>query len=128
MVLVDTSVWIRSMAGKEPFRTIVDRLLDRESVLGHELVYGELLIGDAGARSAMLTHYRRFSYVESVPHEEVVALVRERRLFGRGVGWIDAHLLASSLVSRAQLYTADAPLAGIARGLGIAYAPAQARP
>jgi hypothetical protein len=72
----------------------------------------------------MLTHYRRFSYVESVPHDEVVALVRARRLFGRGIGWIDAHLLASSLVSGAQLYTADVPLAGIARGLGIAYAPA----
>ena len=122
MVLVDTSVWIRSLAGKEPFRTIVDRLLTNESVLGHELVYGELLIGDPGARSATLTHYLRFSYASSVPHEEVVALIRARRLFGRGIGWIDAHLLASSLVSGARLFTADAPLAAIARDLGIAYA------
>jgi predicted nucleic acid-binding protein len=51
----------------------------------------------------------------------VVALVRARRLFGRGIGWIDAHLLASSLVSGARLYTADAPLAGVARDLAIAY-------
>jgi predicted nucleic acid-binding protein len=121
MVLVDTSVWIRSFAGKEPFRTIMDQLLTDESVLGHELVYGELLIGDPGARSAMLTQYLRFSYASSVPHEEVVALVRARRLFGRGIGWIDAHLLASSLVSGARLYTADAPLAGVARDLAIAY-------
>jgi predicted nucleic acid-binding protein len=122
MVLVDTSVWIRSLAGKEPFRRRVDRLLADESVLGHELIYGELLIGDPGARSATLTHYRRFSYAASVPHEEVVVLVRARRLFGRGIGWIDAHLLASALVSGARLYTVDAPLAGIARELGLAYA------
>jgi predicted nucleic acid-binding protein len=123
MVLVDTSIWIRSLAGKEPFRTIVDRLLADESVLGHELVYGELLIGDPGARSATLTHYLRFSYASAVPHAEVVALLRARRLFGRGIGWIDAHLLASSLVSGARLYTADGALAGIAQDLGIAYAP-----
>lgn len=121
MVLVDTSVWIRSLAGKEPFRKRVDRLLADESVLGHALVYGELLIGDPGARSAMLAHYSRFSYAASVPHEEVIALVRARRLFGRGIGWIDAHLLASSLVSGARLYTVDGPLAGLARELGVEY-------
>lgn len=122
MVLVDTSVWIRSLAGKEPFRGIVDRLLADERVLGHELVYGELLIGDPGARSAMLAQYVRFSYAASVPHAEVMALVRARRLFGRGIGWIDAHLLASALVSGALLYTADGPLAAIARELKIAHA------
>ena len=120
MVLVDTSVWIRSLAGKEPYRASLDRLLADESVLGHELVYGELLIGDPGARSATLTHYRRFSYAASVAHEEVVALVRARRLFGRGIGWIDAQLLASMLVAGARLYTADTSLAAIARDLGVA--------
>ncbi len=122
MVLVDTSVWIRALAGKEPYRTIVDQLLADESVFGHELVYGELLIGNLGARTAMLTHYRSFNYAASVPHEDVVALVRTRRLFGRGIGWIDAHLLASSLVSGVRLYTVDGPLAQIARDVEIAYA------
>jgi len=57
-----------------------------------------------------------------VPHQEVVAFVRERKLHGRGIGWIDAHLLASALVARVQLWTADAPLRATAEELGIAYA------
>lgn len=56
-----------------------------------------------------------------VPHTEVVAFVRERKLNGRGIGWIDAHLLASSLVGRLKLWTADSPLATVATELGIAY-------
>jgi predicted nucleic acid-binding protein len=122
MVLVDTSVWIRSLAGKQPFRSSVDRLLADERVLAHDLVYGELLVGDLGGRTAMLTAYARFNYAASVPHDEVVALVRARRLFGRGIGWVDAHILASSLVSPARLYTVDGPLATLARELGVAHA------
>ena len=56
-----------------------------------------------------------------VPHGDIVAFVRERRLHGRGVGWVDAHLLASALVGRLQLWTADSRLATLAEELGIAY-------
>ena len=56
-----------------------------------------------------------------VPHGDVVAFVRERRLHGRGVGWIDAHLLASALVGRLKLWTTDPRLATLAEELGIAY-------
>jgi hypothetical protein len=48
MVLVDTSVWIRFLAGREPYATELDSLLERDEVAGHELVFGELLIGDKG--------------------------------------------------------------------------------
>jgi predicted nucleic acid-binding protein len=123
MVLVDTSVWIRSLAGRQPFRAAVDQLLRDESVLAHDLVFGELLIGDAGGRTVALTYYGRFSYATAIPHADVVTFVRERRLFGRGIGWIDAHLLASSLVSGARLYTADSHLALVADELDIAYIP-----
>ena len=53
-----------------------------------------------------------------VSHTEVVAFVRQRRLHGRGVGWSDAHLLASAL-GRLAFWTADARLAAVARQLGI---------
>jgi len=56
-----------------------------------------------------------------VPHGDVVTFVRERRLYGRGVGWIDAHLLASTLVGRLKLWTTDSRLATLAKELGIAY-------
>ena len=50
----------------------------------------------------------------------VVAFVRDRKLHGRGIGWIDAHLLASALVGRLKLWTTDPALAVLARELGIA--------
>ena len=119
MVLVDTSVWIRFLAGKEPFAAELDRLLDREEVLAHELIYGELLIGDRSGRSALLTSYEQLPRAPAIVHGEVVELVRARKLQGRGIGWIDAHLLASALVARAQLWTADAGLSRVAGELGL---------
>jgi predicted nucleic acid-binding protein len=120
-VLVDTSVWIRFLANRSPYATELEELLGRDEVSGHELVYGELLIGDTGGRMALLSNYDRIDRAPLVPHAEVVAFVHDRRLNGRGIGWIDAHLLASALVSRATLWTADLALAAIAADLGIAY-------
>jgi len=120
-VLVDTSVWIRRFAQREPFFTALDRLAAEERVAGHELVYGELLMGDTGGREAALTDYEELTFAAGVPHDEVVALVLGRRLHGRGIGWIDAHLLASAMAARMQFWTADTHLAAIAEELGIAY-------
>src|SRR5580698_10135960 len=103
MVQVDTSVWIRSLAGHAPYLADLDRLLEREEVAGHDLVYGELLIGDRGGRKTVLAAYQLIHQASSIPHPEVVAFVRERDLHGRGVGWIDVHLLASALVERLEL-------------------------
>jgi hypothetical protein len=121
MVLVDTSVWIRSLAGKAPYTARLDRLLARDEVAGHELVYGELLIGDRGGRRKLLAAYERIDQASVVPHREVVAFVRDRDLHGRGVGWIDVHLLASAIVGRMRLWTADPRFSAVARELGVAY-------
>jgi predicted nucleic acid-binding protein len=101
----------------------MDRLLARDQVAGHELVYGELLIGDRGGRKKFLSAYERMHQASMVPHHEVVALVRHRNLHGRGVGWIDIHLLASALGERLQLWTADQHFAAVAKDLGVAYKP-----
>jgi hypothetical protein len=121
MVLVDTSVWIRSLAGREPYTGELDRLLGSDEVAGHELVYGELLVGDRGGRRTVLAAYELIHQASSVPHREVVAFTRDRDLHGRGVGWIDIHLIASALVGRFQLWTADDSLAAIAKEFGVAY-------
>jgi hypothetical protein len=113
MVLVDTSVWIRAFAGQAPFLSELDELMDREDVAGHELVYGELLMGDRGGRKKFLEDYERM--------HQAVAFVRGRGLHGRGVGWIDIHLLASALAGRHRLWSADPRLAAIAEELGVAY-------
>ena len=121
IVLVDTSVWIRFLANRAPFSQGLDRLLADDAVAGHEFVYGELLVGDRGGRQELLSSYERMEQLPAVPHSDVVAFVRARKFHGRGIGWIDAHLLASALVGGAQLWTADGPLGAIADELGIAY-------
>ena len=121
MVLVDTSVWIRGLAGQEPYRAEMHRLLARKEVARHELVYGELLIGDRGGRTKFLAAYEEMYQARMVAHDEVVAFVRHRGLHGLGVGWIDVHLLASALAERMQLWTADTAFAAIAQEAGVAY-------
>lgn len=121
MVLVDTSVWVRFLAGRAPYAHALGDLLSRGEVSGHELVYGELLMGDPSGRRALLTDFPAMHQAPMVIHAEVVAFVKQRRLHGRGVGWIDAHLLASALVGRVRFWTADVRLAVVARELGIAF-------
>ena len=85
------------------------------------VVYGELLIGDKGGRKQLVAGYERMYQAPVVPHRDVVGCVRDRRLHGRGIGWIDAHLLASALVGRLRVWTTDPALATAAQELGIAY-------
>lgn len=121
IVLVDTSVWIRFLSNRAPEAAELDRLLSREDVSGHPFVYGELLVGDKGGRATFLASYAVMPQAPSVPHADVVEFVRARRLHGRGIGWVDAHLLASALVGRLALWTSDPRLAAAAGELGIAY-------
>jgi len=119
MVLVDTSVWIRFLNKRQPLATELDRLLERDEVMGHALVYGELLIGDRGGRANLLADYSAMFAAAVLPHDDVVTFVNSRRLRGRGIGWTDAHLLASAVVERARLWTADAQLASLAAEVGV---------
>jgi predicted nucleic acid-binding protein len=121
IVLVDTSVWIRFLSNRAPFAAELETLLSRDEVSGHEFVYGELLIGDKGGRMRLLTDYEQMHQAPAVLHGDVVAFVRDRRLRGRGIGWIDAHLLASALVGRLKLWTIDPALATVAKELRISY-------
>jgi predicted nucleic acid-binding protein len=121
MVLVDTSVWIRSLSGREPFISELKRLLNSDQVVCHELVYGELLIGDRGGRKKTLADIDRMYQTTLIPHMEVVAFVEKWKLHGRGVGWIDVHLLASAVVSGAKLWTADPRLSALADEFAVDY-------
>ena len=121
MVLVDTSVWIQFLANRQPYATELDRLLEAEEVAGHELIYGELLIGDRGGRKQLLAAYERMHQAAAIPHDYVVDFVRSRALHGRGVGWIDVHLLASALAGQHKLWTADPRFFAVADELGVVY-------
>ena len=124
MVLVDTSVWIRFLAGREPFASGLDELLGRDEVVGHEMVFGELLLGDiGGGRRNLLEAYTQMYRSSTVSHQEVVEFVRERRIFGRGVGWIDVNILASAVVDGFRMWTADPRFFTLADELQVAYSP-----
>ncbi len=69
----------------------------------------------------LLNSYGLISRVPDIAHAEVTAFVRTHKLHGRGIGWIDAHLLASAVVADTPLWTADERLARLAGELGIAY-------
>jgi predicted nucleic acid-binding protein len=121
MVLVDTSVWVRFLRGRLPYAAELDRLLAYGEVAAHDFVYGELLMGDSGDRGQILSNYPLFWRSATIPHGEVAAFVSDRKLKARGIGWIDAHLLASVIVERIRLWTADAALASAAEELGVKF-------
>ena len=121
--MVDTSVWIRFLANRPPYAVELDRLLAKEEAAAHDLVFGELLIGDSAGRTQLLNSYDLIYRVPPVGHADVATFVRSHKLHGRGIGWIDAHLLASAIVAGTALWTADEHLAKLASELGIAHRP-----
>ncbi len=118
MILVDTSVWISHFRSGDPR---LQALLEDEQVLTHPFVIGELACGDIRNRAEILGLLETLPHARAAEHHEVMTLVVGQRLYGRGIGWLDAHLLAAALLSRVTLWTLDRPLARIASALGIAH-------
>jgi predicted nucleic acid-binding protein len=119
LVLVDTSVWRRYFGGAASVRRLGDLLDEDGVVLVHPFVIGEMVLGGLSAREEEL--FQRLPSASMVPHEEVLGFVRQRGLMRRGIGWVDAHLLASALTSSALLWTVDADLMRAAADSGVAF-------
>ena len=119
MILVDTSVWIDHLRRGNP-RLVT--LLDDGAVLCHPFVVGELACGNLRKRTEILGLLAELPSVTVAGHKEVLRLVNERHLHGRGLGWIDVHLLAAALLTHCALLTLDKPLETQARRLGVARA------
>ena len=114
MILVDTSVWVDHLRkGEEELET----LLNEGLVLSHPFVIGELACGDLKNRDEVLSLLEALPKTGVASHEEVLHLVAKRKLYGKGLGWIDVHLLASALLSQSPLWTRDKTLASVAREL-----------
>jgi len=117
MILVDTSVWIDHFRNGNP--ELKKLLLDNE-VLIHPFIIGEIACGSLKNRAEILRLLGELPQTVSADHEEVLKLVEEKRLWGAGLGWIDAHLLASALLSRAKVLTLDKRFGKIVSALRIA--------
>lgn len=116
MVLADTSIWIWHLRSTDP---MLAGLLEGASVVTHPMVLGELSCGNPKNRKQILELLRALPSVQVATHDEVIHLVEQRKLYSRGVGWIDMHLLASSLLSGCFLLTRDKRLGDLAREVGI---------
>lgn len=119
MILVDTSVWVDHLRGEEPHLV---SLLSENQVFRHPMIIGELACGNLRNRDELLQDLKGLPAIPSASHDEVLYLIEERRLMGRGIGFIDAHLLtATALASPAKLWTKDMRLLKVAVALRLAY-------
>jgi predicted nucleic acid-binding protein len=90
-------------------------------ILGHPFVVGELACGTLENRKQILSFLSQLPPARAASDEEVLSLIESRRLMGTGLGWIDAHLAASALLSKTSLWTMDRALRRVADRLGIFY-------
>lgn len=118
MVLVDTSVWVDHLRQGVP---LLGDLLAAGEVATHPFVIGELACGHLTRRAEILNLLSALPSVELATHAEALRMVDVHRLHGRGIGWIDAHLLASALLSGTGLWTRDRKLQIVVTSLGISH-------
>jgi len=114
VILVDTSVWVDHL--RKGNRELAS-LLNEGVVLCHPFVMGELACSHLKNRDEILSLLEALPMSTVAGHEEALYLVSDRKLYGKGLGWIDIHLLASALLSKSTLWTKDKALAASARAL-----------
>jgi predicted nucleic acid-binding protein len=118
MILADTSIWVEHL--HEGSRLLA-KLLEEGMVLIHPFIIGELACGSMANRREIPDLLAALPVANLAQHTEVMRFVEKNRLYGCGIGWIDAHLLASALLSDAPILTSDRKLRRVAGSLGIAY-------
>ena len=120
MILVDTSIWVGHLRKGDDYLSL---LLDQGLVLIHPFIIGELACGSMVNRREILRLLDALPGVVAAEHTEVLRLLEVKRLYGQGVGWVDAHLLASAMISQSLVWTSDKRLHRVAESLGVAYRP-----
>lgn len=122
MILVDSSVWIDHLRAGEPALT---ELLNTGRVLAHPFVVGELACGNLKNRKAVLSLLQDLPAAPVATDEEVLFFIERRALMGRGIGYVDAHLLSTvSMAQDGRLWTRDKRLSVVAESMNLAFEPA----
>ncbi len=96
-------------------------LLDAGNILTHPYVIGELALGRWHDRERVFAELGEVAGARVAGHEDVTRLIERVPLWGRGIGWVDAHLIASALLDRLRLWTLDRRLAEVAREVGVGW-------
>ena len=118
MILVDTSVWVAHFRKANPR---LKDLLFNEEVICHPLIIGEIACGNIRDRREILSYLKMLPKAEVAQEEEILQFVESRHLFGLGIGIVDVHLLASSILTKAYIWTNDKKLQGVASHLDILF-------
>jgi predicted nucleic acid-binding protein len=124
MTLVDTSVWVDHLRRSGDPQLIA--LLKKNNVWTHPWIVGEIACGNLAHRARVLGELQKLPQLPVARDREVLLLIERRRLMGKGIGYIDAHLLTAAVTQGARLWTRDKRLATIAAALGILHTPSPA--
>jgi predicted nucleic acid-binding protein len=115
VILVDSSIWIDHIRARDE---LLATLLARHEVVAHPFVVGEVALGNIRNRDAVLASLEELPSAELATDDDVLTLIEQHRLYGRGIGYVDAHLLAAThLTPGTTLWTRDRRLRDIAAEL-----------
>ena len=118
MVLVDTSVWVSHLRDGN---VELANLLNDGRVLCHPLIVGELACGNLKDRAVILSFLQLLPMSIEAEHDEVLSFIENNRLMGKGMGYVDVHLITSAVLAGVPVWTLDKKLAQAADGLYIKY-------
>lgn len=118
MVIVDTSIWVTHL--RHGSRHLEDVLLDGQ-VMCHPFIVGELACGNIQNRKEILSLLQTLPMAPTVSLDELLYFIERKKLMGAGIGFVDAHLLASAQLADVPLWTSDKRLKGATAKLGLAY-------
>ena len=123
MILVDTSVWIDHFRKGNSY---LEKLLNDGDVICHPMIVGELACGNIKNRNeilGLLQSLPSVQQVQQVEQDEILPFIEDKKLMGKGLGYIDMHLLVSAILADAFLWTLDKRLSEISKGLkvGVSY-------
>lgn len=117
MIIIDTSVFVDFLRSGDQ---AVEKALDEARVLSHPFVIGEIALGHLRNRDEVIGLLSALPKAVAASNDEVMAFIERVSLFGRGVGYVDAHLLASARLSGVLLWTRDKRLKSVAEELSLA--------
>ena len=119
MILIDTSIWIDHLG--RPDRRLIE-LLEDGDVCCHPHVIGELALGNLRQYDLVIRYLSNLPQPSLASDAEVISMIRDRRLQGTGIGFSDAHLIASVLLTpQTVIWTRDRRLTAVAVRLGVAW-------
>jgi hypothetical protein len=118
MILVDTNVWIKHLRDSD---TELIEQLNIGFVTCHPFIIGELACGNLGNRDELLMLFQTLPSAPVVEPAEILNFIENKSLMGRGLGYVDIHLLASAILGNVVLWTYDRRLHEAAMALNVAY-------